>query len=340
MAPSGMHDDEESDAVVTRESEHKGREGDPPISLSVVIPVYRGARTIGPLVARLDECLGSLYRLEVVLVNDGSPDDSGEICRGLAEQHEWVRFLNLSRNFSEHNAVMAGLNYVTGDYTVIMDDDFQTPPEEVPKLVDEIVKGYDVVFSFYDEKQHHVFRNLGSRFNGWVAERLLDKPRDLYLSSFKIISRFVVRELVKYQGPYPYIDGMILRFTRNYSKVRVRHDPRGEGESGYTFAKLVALWMNMFTNFSILPLRVASVMGIVFAGIGLLIGVAFAIEKLLNPDIPAGWASLIVSLFVIGGVQLFALGVIGEYVGRLFLKDNGQPQFVVKESVNCGQDDG
>lgn len=305
------------------------------VRLSIVIPVYRGARTVGPLVRRLRECLGHLYRLEVVLVNDGSPDDSAAVCRRLARRQSDVRFVDLARNFSEHNAVMAGLHFTSGEYVVVMDDDFQNPPEEVIRLVNEIDKGYDVVFSYYARKEHNFFRNLGSAFNNLVATLLIGKPRDLYLSSFKIMSRFVVEELVKYSGPYPYLDGLILRVTRNYSRVLVRHAPRAHGKSGYTLRKLVALWLNMFTNFSILPLRLASILGLCLSVVGLVIAAAFVIEKLTHPELPAGWASLIVSLFLIGGAQLFALGMIGEYLGRLFLKENGTPQFVVRETVNC-----
>jgi glycosyltransferase involved in cell wall biosynthesis len=305
------------------------------IRLSIVIPVYRGEKTIGRLVRALADCLGHLFHLEIVLVNDGSPDHSADVCRDLAGRFSFVRFLNLSRNFSEHNAVMAGLNFAAGDYVVIMDDDFQNPPAEVAKLVDEIVKGYDVVFSYSATKQHHFLRNLGSRVNDWCAVLLLDKPRGLYLSSFKILSRFVVNELVKYDGPYPYIDGLVLRLTHNYSRVLVAHDPRREGRSGYTVRKLISLYMNMFTNFSILPLRLASCAGLASSVLGLVLAVYFVVERLYDPTAPAGWASMIVSLFIIGGIQLFSLGMIGEYLGRLYLKDNGRPQFVVREAVNC-----
>lgn len=305
------------------------------VRLSVVIPVFRGERTIGPLVHALVDHLACCHQLEIVLVNDGSPDNSAAVCRALAEQFAFVKFLNLSRNFSEHNAVMAGLNHTTGDYVVIMDDDFQNPPSEVHKLVDEIAKGYDVVFSCYAKKQHHWLRNLGSRINDRVAVLLLDKPRDLYLSSFKILSRFVVNELIKYDGPYPYIDGLVLRFTRHYSQVLVDHDPRREGRSGYTLRKLVSLYLNMFTNFSILPLRFASCAGLTSAAIGLLLACYFVVDKILHPDLPAGWASMIVSLFIMAGIQLFSLGMIGEYLGRLFLKDNGRPQYVIREALNC-----
>ncbi|MBI3838532.1 MAG: glycosyltransferase family 2 protein [Planctomycetia bacterium] len=309
-----------------------------PVRLSIVIPVFRGEKTVGPLVHALADCLASLYRLEIVLVNDGSPDRSAEVCRGLALHFRFVKFLNLSRNFSEHNAVMAGLNFCTGDFVVIMDDDFQNPPSEVNKLVNEIQKGYDVVFSYYGVKQHHFLRNLGSRLNDWCAALLLDKPRELYLSSFKVLSRFVVNELIKYDGPYPYIDGLVLRFTRNYSQVLVSHDPRRDGRSGYTLRKLISLYLNMFTNFSILPLRLASFAGLASSIAGLAVAAIFVVEKIYHPELPSGWASMIVSLFIIGGIQLFALGMIGEYLGRLFLKDNGRPQFVIREQLNCEPD--
>jgi glycosyltransferase involved in cell wall biosynthesis len=306
-----------------------------PSRLSIIIPVYRGEKTIGPLVLALADCFEGICPLEIVLVNDGSPDNSAAVCRGLAKRMDFVKFLNLSRNFGEHNAVMAGLNFCTGDYVVIMDDDFQNPPTEVAKLLDEIQKGYDVVYSYYAVKRHPFLRNLGSRVNNYFAVLLLDKPRDLYLSSFKIVSRFVVDELIKYDGPYPYIDGLVLRITRNCSRVLVEHDARREGRSGYTPRKLVSLYLNMFTNFSILPLRLASYAGLATSLIGLILAAMFVVEKLRNPEVPAGWTSVIVSLFILGGIQLFALGMIGEYLGRLFLKDNGRPQFVVREQLNC-----
>ncbi|MGE0760563.1 MAG: glycosyltransferase family 2 protein [Pirellulaceae bacterium] len=302
--------------------------------VSLVIPVYRGEASIGPLVLRLREVLGGRYELEFVLVNDGSPDGSARVCRELAREFSEVRFINLSRNFGEHNAVMCGLHFATGDCAVIMDDDFQNPPDEVTKLVEELQRGYDVVFSYYEQKHHGWFRNWGSWFHNCVATVMLGKPYDLYLSSFKAINRFAIDQVIQYRGPYPYIDGLLLRVTASYARVLVRHDPRREGRSGYTIRKLLSLWLNMFTNFSVLPLRLASMAGLVLSVLGLLSAVGFAWEKIRDPSLPAGWASLIVSLFVISGVQLFALGMIGEYLGRLFLKDSGRPQFVVRDTEN------
>lgn len=303
--------------------------------LSIVIPVYNGAETIGPLVERLEQEIAPKVDLEVVLVNDCSPDDSERVCRRLAGQRPWVRFVNLSRNVGEHNAVMAGLNHCSGDCAVIMDDDFQNPPSEVLKLVDKLNEGYDVVFSRYEHKKHAAWRNLGSRFNNLVASIMLRKPRDLYLSSFKAINRFVIDHVIQYRGPFPYIDGLILRVTRNYATVLCEHDERAVGRSNYTFRKLVHLWLNMFTNFSILPLRFASLSGLAFGFLGLVLAVVFAIMRINDPTMEAGWASLICALLIVAGVQLFALGMIGEYLGRLFLQANGSPQFVVRYTMNC-----
>lgn len=305
--------------------------------VSIVIPVYNGAATIGRLVQTVEGELAARFDLEIVLINDGSPlDNSADVCRELAERDSRVRFIDLSRNFGEHNAVMAGFNYCTGDAAVVIDDDFQNPPSEIVKLVDKLAEGYDVAFAQYERKAHSPLRNLGSRFNNLMASLLIRKPLSLYLCSFKAVTRFVIDELVKYRGPYPYVDGLILRITRNYATVPVRHDPRQEGRSGYTVRKLVSLWLNMFTNFSILPLRAAMILGCLLALVGMGIAVASFIERLRRPDLPTGWASMIISLFVLSGVQLFAIGMVGEYLGRMFMKDNGNPQFVVRKALNCG----
>lgn len=308
------------------------------LKVSIIIPVYNGSKTIGPLVEELETELAKQTQLEVVLINDCSPsDNSAEVCRELANTKPWIVFLNLSKNYGEHNAVMAGLAHCSGDVAVIIDDDFQNPPQEIIKLIDEIQKGYDVVFSRYDKKEHHYFRNLGSRLNSWTAQILLQKPKGLYLSSFKAINRFVINELTQYVGPYPYIDGLILQVTQSYSTVTVQHNARQEGESGYTVKKLLALYFNMFTNFSILPLRIASVTGFIFAAIGLILTIVFTIEKFINPNIPMGWASVIVFMSLFAGIQLLALGMIGEYLGRLFMKNNGRKQYTIRETVNLDQ---
>jgi polyisoprenyl-phosphate glycosyltransferase len=305
------------------------------LKVSIVVPVYCGAATVPELVARLGEELRSQYDLEVVLVDDGSPDNSAEVLRQLSRQHLWVRSVFLSRNFSEHNAVMAGLTFATGDCVVIMDDDLQNPPSEVTKLIEKLETGFDVVYSRYEEKRHSAFRNFGSWLNDRVANVMLNKPKGLYLSSFKALSRFVVDELTTFDGPFPYIDGLILRTTRNIGTVTVEHHKRAMGRSSYTMGKLIRLWVNMFTSFSILPLRMASLLGLLVAGMGVLAALAFALERVRNPNLPIGWASLAVTVLVLSGVQLFTLGMLGEYLGRMFLKVGGEPQFVVRDTRNC-----
>ena len=307
--------------------------------VSIIIPVYNSSKTILLLVEKIHQEIKIYKELEIVLVNDGSYlDNSSEVCESIARKNPTVKFINLSRNFGEHNAVLAGLNFCTGDCAVIMDDDFQNSPKDVYRLVDEIANGNDVVFSKYTEKKHHFLRNLGSKVNNLFASIFLNKPRDLYLSSFKAMNRFVIDELVKYKGPYPYIDGLILRITQRFVSVTVEHVSRTKGKSGYTLSKLFSLWLNMFTNFSIIPLRLAVAFGFIFSVVGIVLALVFFIEKLNNPELPIGWTSLMVSIFLLGSLQLFAIGMVGEYLGRMFLSTGGKPQFVVRSLINCSQD--
>lgn len=303
-------------------------------SVSVVIPVYRGAASIGRLTEDLIAGMGSAYSLEIVLVNDDSPDESEAVCIELQRRHPHVvAFYSLAKNVGEHNAVMAGLNQCHGDYVLIMDDDFQNPVEEARRLLDYTVShDFDVVYTYYARKHHSFLRNLGSRFNDKVANLMLGKPRDLYLSSFKALNRFLVGEIVKYDQPFPYIDGLILRTTSRIGRLEVRHQPRAAGKSGYTLRKLVRLWLNMFTNFSILPLRLATMLGFFFsmAAIGFSIYTFF--EKLTDPAMPIGYPTLLIVLLLFAGLQLTALGTIGEYIGRMFLSQNRKPQYTIRRS--------
>jgi polyisoprenyl-phosphate glycosyltransferase len=301
--------------------------GLPSVKLSICIPVYNGASTITALVDECRKSLASRYGLEFVLVNDFSQDNSDVVCKALASGGNDVKYISLRKNFGEHNAVMCALNYASGDYMVIIDDDFQNPPSEINALVEEARKGYDVVYSRYSEKQHSWFRNLGSRFANW----LLDKPADLYLSSFKVISRALANQLVLYKGPSPYIDGLILRETRSISSMLVVHAQRRDGRSNYTLAKLVSLWLNMFINFSIKPLRFFALFGLVVTLFSFVASVLFIIQKLLEPELQMGWTSVMVSILFFAGVQIVFLGLIGEYIGKHYLHANGTPQWAVKE---------
>lgn len=300
------------------------------MKISIIIPVYNSAETIAKLT---DELIINLrhYKLEVILVNDGSRDDSDEVCISIFNRYkDIVKYVCLSRNFGEHNAVMAGLNRAAGDYAVIIDDDFQNPPSEIQRLIDKAASGsVDVVYTYYEKKYHSWFRNLGSNFNNLIANLLLDKPRGLYLSSFKCMNRFIIQEVIKYKGPFPYIDGLILRSTQKIGKVLVKHTDRKEGRSGYTIRKLARLWLNMFINFSVFPLRVSTFLGFLFLVIGIISSISIIIEKIINPGMPIGITSILITVLVFGGIQLLILGLIGEYLGRLFLMNNQTPQYII-----------
>lgn len=302
--------------------------------ISIVIPVFNGAKSIGLLTDDLIKEIGSEFRLEIILVNDCSRDNSEQVCIELYKKYpEYIGFYSLSINVGEHNTVMAGLNQTTGDYAVIMDDDFQNPISEVIKLIRYVVaNNYDVVYTFYNEKKHSFFRNFGSAFNDKVANIMLRKPAHLYLSSFKIINRFLIDEVIKYELPYPYIDGLILRTTSSIGKIEVIHNERRIGKSNYTITKLISLWLNMFTNFSILPLRLSIVFGFIFSIIGFLIGIYAVIEKIINPSVPHGYTFLVVIISIFAGLQLMAVGMVGEYIGRLFLSHNKKPQYSIRKS--------
>ena len=302
--------------------------------LSVVIPVYNGAGTVGALVDAIVR-LNPGHALQVVLVNDGSADGSAASCRESVHRHPGVvTFVDLARNVGEHNAAMAGLAHARGAWCVIMDDDFQNPPEEAFRLVAHAVaERRDIVFSTYPAKQHPFARNLGSRFTNAVARRLMGLPGGLYLSSFKCLSRFAVDHVLRYRGPFPYLDGLALRVTRNIGVLETRHEPSRKARSGYTVGKLLALWAAMAVNFSIAPLRVSSLLGLLLSLAGLAGAVAVTVEKLSHPELPVGWASLAVAVLLLSGAQLMISGVLGEYLGQLVLTANGTPQYAVRDVV-------
>ena len=300
--------------------------------LSLVIPVYNGSRTIGPLVEHTAKIFGSTS-FEIVLVNDGSADDSETVCAQLAEKFpQTVTFVHLSRNFGEHSAVLAGFTQARGRYVAVLDDDGQNPPEEVIRMLDELKrKNYDVVYGHYIEKKHSWFRNLGSRFNDRIATLMLRKPKDLYLSSFKVMNRFLVNEIIKYRGPYPYTDGLIYRVTRNIGQIPVEHRVSQSGPSRYTLRRLVRLWLNMFLNFSIQPLRISVYVGLFASCLSIVALVAILIDKLwITKNVTLGIPTVLGSIVFFAGIQLMILGLVGEYLGRLYLDHTGTPQYVVR----------
>ncbi|MBV8401411.1 MAG: glycosyltransferase family 2 protein [Acetobacteraceae bacterium] len=305
--------------------------GSAAIGLTVVVAVYNGAGSVGRLVAALS-ALRPAGGMEIVLVNDGSRDDSAAVCRALVKTAAVpITYVEHARNFGEHNAVMTGLRHARGSYVITMDDDLQNPPEEVVRLYDHARRGdWDVVYTRFPVKHHAGWRNLGSRFANKVADWLLEKPPGLYLSSFRCISSLVVRAVTRYRGPYPYVDGLIMQVTQRIDSIEVRHLPRAEGRSNYNFRRLVRLWLNLATSFSLLPLRLAVLAGAGMALLGAVGAVLTIAEALLRRNMPSGWASTMTVILLVSGVQSMILGVLGEYVGRTFLSANGKPQGTVR----------
>jgi glycosyltransferase involved in cell wall biosynthesis len=300
-------------------------------ALSIVVPVYNGASSIPILVNELTglEIEGGL---EIVLVNDCSVDNSLEVCRAVCRRNNVaLTVVNLARNYGEHNAVMAGLGQANGAYIVTMDDDLQNPPEEVVRLWRHARDhGYDVVYGYYAHKRHPSWRNFGSRIANACADRVLDKPKGVYLSTFRCMSDFIVRAVLKHTGPFPYIDGLITQVTQNIGQLQVAHLPRLEGQSNYTIRRLVRLFLSIFLNFSVMPLRVATLTGLGMTIVGSLGLLGVFIEALTVRE-PRGWASLMAVILLVSGVQLVMLGLIGEYLGRMFLAINQKPQVTVRD---------
>lgn len=306
-------------------------------ALSFVIPLYHSAETIGPLVKRI-EALTVAGGHEIVLVNDGSKDGTAAVCRRLvAEAKVPIVFVEHARNYGEHNAVLSGWRNAKGAHIVNLDDDGQNPPEEAVRMWEHAkATGLDVVFGHYAVKQHSAWRNAGSWFTNRMTDWALEKPPGFYLSSFRCVTAFVAREVAVNSGPLPYIDGLILQVTQRIGSLDVRHDERQAGASGYTLRRLVRLWLSAWINFSVLPLRLATGLGLVLASVGLVFFAAVAWMWWRGSGPTYGWGSLMAALLVFSGTQLVLLGLIGEYIGRMFLTVNQRPQSVVREVVRGG----
>lgn len=301
---------------------------------SIIIPCYKSSRSIRQVVELTAEEMTKLGRtpFEFILVNDCSPD-SGETIRELkrlADDYSYVKAVDLAKNSGQHNATMAGLNQASGDVLISMDDDLQTHPSQLFKLLEEFDKGYDIVYGYYPEKKHNLFRNFGSWVNYQSVRILIGKPKNMKTSSFWVIRKFVRDSVIEYKSQYTHLQGLFLRTTRNISSVPVEHFDRVYGTSGYTLKKLVALWSNII-GFSIEPLRIARNFGVITSLIGLIGAVCIFIRKLLVPATAIGWSSVMVAIFFFAGIIMFFLGLIGEYLGRMFLNINNYPQYVIRE---------
>ncbi len=294
--------------------------------ISYCIPCYRSAHTITGVVDEIRATMERMpgYDYEIVLVNDASPDDTFDVIRGLAESDEHITGINLAKNFGQHAALMAGYEVTRGDIVISLDDDGQTPADQA---------GSDVVYARYDHKMHSGFRNLGSRLNDFMTRVMLGKPKDLYLSSYYAARRFVIDEMLKYKNSYPYVMGLVLRSTNRIVNVDVDHRERTSGTSGYTFSKLISLWMNGFTAFSVKPLRISTMVGLFSAFMGVIYMIYTIIRKIQDSGAPMGFPTLICVVLFIGGMLMVMLGLVGEYVGRTYMSVNETPQYVIREVV-------
>ncbi|MEG1184341.1 MAG: glycosyltransferase family 2 protein [Eubacterium sp.] len=304
--------------------------------ISFVIPCYRSETVIESVVCDIEKTVKTRpnYDHEIILVNDGSPDNTYDVLQKIAKENKSVKIVNLAKNFGQASAIMAGYHYITGDLIINLDDDGQTNPKELFKLVDKIHEGFDVVYARYPEKKHSLFRNFGTKVNDVMADHFIGKPRDLVFTSYFCTKRFVVDEVLRYDKPFPYIDGLLLRVTNRVCAVEIQHRNREEGESGYTFGKLLSLWLDGFTAFSLKPLRIATVMGFIVAMIGFLYGVVTIIRRIVEPIEETGWASLMAATVFIGGMIMVMLGFVGEYIGRIYISQNNAPQYVVRNTLN------
>ncbi|MCI8654438.1 MAG: glycosyltransferase [Clostridia bacterium] len=310
--------------------------------ISFVIPCYNSEKYIKNTVNSLQAVIKSKlqnYTAEIILINDGSSDNTFNEISKIAIENDNVTSIDFTRNFGQHSAIMAGLNKCIGDIIICLDDDGQTPPEESIKLIEALDEDTDVAYARYREKKHNKFRNLGSNVNSFMAQKLLNKPKNLYISSFFAMRDYIKDEIISYINPYPYMEGLVLRATNKIKNVDVEHKEREIGKSQYTVKKLLRLWMNGFTNFSVKPLRIAMIFSLLFIVIATILTIALIVNKLINTSVPMGWTSMIILMLIIGSAITFILGLIGEYVGRIYVSINNNPQYVIRKVVRNEEKD-
>lgn len=306
------------------------------MKLSICVPVYKSETILEKFVETIQKEVNFVSDMELILVNDCSPDNSWQKIVELKQKYDFIVGVNLIKNFSQHNAVMAALNEASGDIIITMDDDLQHNPADIVKLYNQIInEKFDVCYTKFLNREHKSWKVWGSKFNDMVANLLVNKPRDLYLSPFRAMTKQIRDLIVTYDGPYPYVDGLILSVTNHIGVVKVEHNKRFEGEGNYSFVKSVSLWTKMATGFSVLPLRLATYIGLIVSFIAFLFGIALILNKLIFGVSLVGWTSTIVIILFLGGIQLMTLGILGEYIGRIYLKLNGKKQFIIKEKTDA-----
>jgi undecaprenyl-phosphate 4-deoxy-4-formamido-L-arabinose transferase len=304
--------------------------------ISFIIPCYGSESTIEDVVGDIKKTMlahSESFDYEVVLVCDCSPDKVWDVIKKISEENPKMRGFCLAKNFGQHAALMAGYVKSTGDIIISLDDDGQTPASESMVLIEKINEGYDVVYGRYPERRDSSFRKFGTYLNNKMSESLIGKPRHIEVTGFFAARRYIIDEIVKYDKPYPYIWGLVFRTTSNIANADIQHEVRVTGKSGYTLNKLLSLWLNGFTSFSVKPLRIATVIGFVCAVIGFLLVIYTVVDRFMNPDMPAGYSALASMQLIIGGVLMIILGVIGEYLGRAYISLSKSPQYVIRDSV-------
>ncbi|MFC1838811.1 glycosyltransferase family 2 protein [Thermodesulfobacteriota bacterium] len=296
--------------------------------LSIVVPVYNSSDCLKELAKRIHTTLKNDY--ELILINDQSLDNSWDIICQLVNEYDNLTGINLRINSGQDNAIMAGLRQCNGEYVVIMDDDLQHAPEDIPALYKRCSDGFDICFADFDSKKQKWWKNIGSWLNGKVAELIINKSRQMYLSPYKIMRNEIAKAICAYDGPFPYIDGLILTVTNNVTKIKVEHYNRFSGKSTYSFRRSISVLGKHVTGFSILPLRIASIIGFGAAFIGLCLAIYYVSYYFQHGSVP-GWTTLVFIILLMGGLILMSLGVIGEYIGRIYLKINNRPQYIIKD---------
>ena len=300
-------------------------------TVSIVIPAFKAEHSIFRLGNEILKIFSN-FKTEIVIVNDCSPDNTHKECLKLIDEHpKEISYIKLAKNVGEHNAVMAGLKHSRGDWIIIMDDDFQNPPEEALKLLNySLINKFDAVYGDYRQKKHNFFRNMISKINDISANHILGKPKGLYLSSFKCLSKSIIQKIINYDGPYPYVDGLLLSVTSNIGSIETFHAKREVGKSGYSFLKLIKLYGNLMTNFSTVPIHFFSIIGLVIAFLSGLYAIITILTKIFDPSLPIGYTSIFIAIIFFSGIQLMFLGLLGEYIGKVLKNVNKESQYSIE----------
>lgn len=311
--------------------------------LSFIIPCYGSEKTVGIVIKEIDEVVSKndKYDYEIVAVNDHSPDNVWNVLKEIAETNNKVKLINLAKNMNRPGALMAGMSKVTGDYIILMDDDGQCPMENLWDLIKPLEEGHDVSIAKYPTYKQSKFKSFGTIVNRKMTEIIMEKPKDLSFTNFSAMKRYIVEEIIKYKNPYPYMTGLLLRTTSDIVNVEMEERERITGNTNFTFKKMLNLWINGFTAFSIKPLRISTVIGVITAAIGFIYGLYIIIHKLfVHSAVLQGYSSMMAVLLFIGGIIMMMLGMIGEYIGRIYISINNSPQYVIKETVNMNKEQG